>query len=90
MWVVNVLVDDLHIYPQSVTKLFRQNTYLDVIPPLDPQYNVDNCHHNLLKQHNGFYCKGYLLKSNIVGRGGAEGLFKSEVYIEKPIVGTFL
>ena len=73
-----------------MTKLFGQNTYLDFIPPLPPQYNVDYCHNNIVKQHNDFYCKRYLPKSNIVKGGGAGGLFKIEIYIEKSIVGTFL
>ena len=78
--------------------LDRQNcsgkTLIWTLFPPCPQYNVDYCDNNILKQHNDFYCKRYLPKSNIVrvvGRGGGGGgLFKTEIYIEKSIVGTFL
>ena len=82
MWVENVLVDDLHISSTISDEIYS---------PLTPQYNVDYCQNNLLRQHNDdFCCEGYLPKSIIVRGEGAGGLFKNEIYIEKPIAGTFL
>ena len=74
-----------------MTKLFGQNTYLDLIPPFPPNTMLITAIIILIvKQHNDFYCKRYLPKSNIVEGGGAGGLFKIEICIEKSIVGTFL
>lgn len=71
-------------------KIVRAKHLFGLYSPLTPQYNVDYCHNNIVKQHNDFYCKRYLPKSNIVKGGGAGGVFKIEIYIEKSIVGTFL
>ena len=71
-------------------KIVRAKHLFRLYSPLSAQYNVDYCHNNIVKQHNDFYCKRYLPKSNIVEGGGAGGLYKIEIYIEKSIVGTFL
>ena len=63
-------------------KIVRAKHLFGLYSPLAPQYNVDYCHNNILKQHSDFYCKRYLPKSNIVKGGGVGELFKIEIYIE--------
>ena len=56
-------------------KIVRVKHLFGLYSPLAPQYNVDYCHNNILKQHNDFYCKRYPPKATLLmgeGRGAVQ------------------